>query len=377
MATPTSARDSAGSATSGLGIANISLPSKEGPSDSTSSFSDYRSGTYTTQYSNPSPRTRLRRPKSVNELGNSINSRASTRSKSVYGAAAGSYAQLDDVHVDFGNPTMGHGGPSGPSSSSHMPDPKSRPDFNRLRSDFAPLSRFSPPTPSGEHANNFGNQGMGRYQINAGLPWKAGPVLTPILNSRRSQTTSSGHPLPTSRALGPGIAVPMMSGGNTPYIPYMDAPSILTTGTPIFPPRAEGPRKRALSEGECQLVRQGTLLTPHANSKRASAELGVMLGSSNQKANKRKLLPQGELPIEEKLAKLDQVKLEAKRGKRARVEVDVILESEVFVEGGELRGRLEVRIRRGRKGESLWIGGGKVRVCGYEGESRKASGISC
>jgi hypothetical protein len=93
-----------------------------------------------------------------------------------------------------------------------------------------------------------------------------------------------------------------------------------------------------------------------------------MLGNSNQKANKRKLLPQGELPIEEKLAKLDQVGLEARRGRRARVEVDVVLESETFVEGGELRGRLEVRIRRGKKGENLWIGGGKVRVCGYEGE---------
>lgn len=109
-------------------------------------------------------------------------------------------------------------------------------------------------------------------------------------------------------------------------------------------------------------------MTPHAGSKRASAELGVMLGNSNLKAKSKRLLPQGELPIEEKLAKLDQVKLEAKRGRRARVEVDVVLESETFVEGGELRGRLEVRIRRGRKGENLWIGGGKVRVCGYEGE---------
>ena len=98
-----------------------------------------------------------------------------------------------------------------------------------------------------------------------------------------------------------------------------------------------------------------------------------MLGNSSQKANKSKLLPQGELPIEEKLAKLDQVKLEAKRGRRARVEVDVVLESETFVEGGEVRGRLEVRIRRGRKGETLWIGGGKVRVCGYEGESRRVN----
>lgn len=141
-----------------------------------------------------------------------------------------------------------------------------------------------------------------------------------------------------------------------------------TNGSGVFPPRVGGPRKRALSEGEVQLNRQGTLLTPHATDKRASAELGIMLGSGRQKIQKGKLLPQGELPIEEKLAKLDQVKLEAKKGRKARVEVDVILESDVMVEGGQLRGRLEVRIRKSRKGESLWIGAGKVRVCGYEGK---------
>jgi hypothetical protein len=183
-------------------------------------------------------------------------------------------------------------------------------------------------------------------------------------------TPGGGSAAPSSRqhGLGAGIAVPG-SGGNTPYIPVMEPFSTLTTGSEVFPSRIGGPRKRALSEGECQLTRQGTLLTPHANSKRASAELSVMLGSSSQRANKSKLLPQGELPIEEKLAKLDQVRLEAKKGRKARVEVDVILESEVFVEGGELRGRLEIRVRRGKKGENLWIGGGKVRVCGYEGQS--------
>jgi hypothetical protein len=101
-----------------------------------------------------------------------------------------------------------------------------------------------------------------------------------------------------------------------------------------------------------------------------------MLGSGRQKLQKGKLLPQGELPIEERLAKLDQVKLEAKKGRKARVEVDVILESDVMVEGGELRGRLEVRIRKSRRGESLWIGAGKVRVCGYEGECHRYFGLA-
>ncbi|KAJ9100072.1 hypothetical protein QFC19_005752 [Naganishia cerealis] len=183
------------------------------------------------------------------------------------------------------------------------------------------------------------------------------------------QWRTPGNPSSPSkrRTIGPGIAVPGQGSlPGTPYIPIVENDSVRTNGSGVFPPRLGGPRKRALSEGEVQLNRQGTLLTPHATEKRASAELGIMLGSGRLKIQKGKLLPQGELPIEEKLAKLDQVKLEAKKGRKARVEVDVILESDVMVEGGQLRGRLEVRIRKSRKGESLWIGAGKIRVCGYE-----------
>jgi hypothetical protein len=106
-----------------------------------------------------------------------------------------------------------------------------------------------------------------------------------------------------------------------------------------------------------------------ASNKRSSAELNIILGSSNLRASASRLLPQGELPIEEKLAKMDQVRIEAKKGSKARVEVDVVLERDVVVEGGEVRGRLEVRVRREKKGEGkVWIGGGKMRIVGFEGE---------
>lgn len=194
------------------------------------------------------------------------------------------------------------------------------------------------------------------------------PQYTQPVQTPRKQAHQPASP-DVRRSIGPGIAVPgFRSQPGSPYIPLVENDSVRTYGSGVFPPRVGGPRKRALSEGEVQLNRQGTLLTPHATEKRASAELGIMLGSGRQKLQTGKLLPQGELPIEERLAKLDQVKLEAKKGRKARVEVDVILESDVMVEGGELRGRLEVRIRKSRRGESLWIGAGKVRVCGYEGD---------
>jgi hypothetical protein len=47
--------------------------------------------------------------------------------------------------------------------------------------------------------------------------------------------------------------------------------------------------------------------------------------------------------------------------------VVVVLERECVVEGGEIRGRMDVRINGGRRGEGLRVGGGKVRVIGFEG----------
>lgn len=312
--------------------------------------------------SQPHRTQQLRRPKSTGELSTMSN-----------GAGYGStqYNGPNDYryHEMSGQPAY----PTQPSTYSPYDTPGNALYRNR-NSLGDPRSGFS-----GYPATNNPHYG---HQENSYVPPAASwdrQIPTPSSNSYQGQyhqPAQSPRKLanyPTSpdvrRSIGPGIAVPgFRSQPGSPYIPIVENDSVRTYGSGVFPPRVGGPRKRALSEGEVQLNRQGTLLTPHATEKRASAELGIMLGSGRQKLQKGKLLPQGELPIEEKLAKLDQVKLEAKKGRKARVEVDVILESDVMVEGGELRGRLEVRIRKSRKGESLWIGAGKVRVCGYEGK---------
>lgn len=307
---------------------------------------------------------RLRRPKSTGELSGNIYGPAyhdrdgprehyNENGQPEYNGRAQQYP----VHETAYN-TDYHDANHQPRST-YFPDYPStyNPSGQRQNNDFA---RFAPPQQQQQQRRSIQgpNPHHGRYSQSAAPPWKMGnPVSSPDVR----------------RSLGPGVAVPGFRSQpgtpGTPYIPIVEQDdTIRTYGSGVFPPRVGGPRKRALSEGEVQLNRQGTLLTPHATEKRASAELGIMLGSGRQKLQKGRLLPQGELPIEEKLAKLDQVKLEAKKGRKARVEVDVILESDVMVEGGELRGRLEVRIRKSRKGESLWIGAGKVRVCGYEGE---------
>lgn len=136
-------------------------------------------------------------------------------------------------------------------------------------------------------------------------------------------------------------------------------------------PGSLGHRGRSMSDG-VMLARQGTLFHPFSSNKRASAELGVMLGGQKwMRPAASKLLPPPDLEGWQAAggAETEEVRIEASKKRKARVEVDVVLERECVVEGGEIRGRMEVRVTGGRRGEGLRIGGGKVRVVGFEGES--------
>lgn len=57
---------------------------------------------------------------------------------------------------------------------------------------------------------------------------------------------------------------------------------------------------------------------------------------------------------------------QAKHSGKARLELDVALESGLVVEGGLLKGRMEVKARSG--GSPVWISAPKVRIVGFEGE---------
>lgn len=118
---------------------------------------------------------------------------------------------------------------------------------------------------------------------------------------------------------------------------------------------------RSNSDGIALLARQGTLFHPASNDARASQELDVMLGKpKSRRLSANAILPAPETP------KKSEVRLEASKKSRARVELDVVIERECVVEGGELRGRLEVVVRGGKRGNGLRVGAGKLRVLGYE-----------
>nr|ODN85507.1 hypothetical protein L203_04756 [Cryptococcus depauperatus CBS 7841] len=122
-------------------------------------------------------------------------------------------------------------------------------------------------------------------------------------------------------------------------------------------------RGRSLSDGAELLARQGTLLHPSFPA-RSSQELSVLLGQPrSRRLSRDKLLP----PPPNEGPENMKVRLEASKKRSARVEVDVVLEKECVVEGGEVRGRMEVKIHRGGKSrDGMRVGEGKIRVVGFE-----------
>jgi len=126
---------------------------------------------------------------------------------------------------------------------------------------------------------------------------------------------------------------------------------------------------RSHSDGAAVLARQGTLFYPTSSNKRASQELGVMLGGRKRRLSANQVMSPPVLDGWSAAGgSVEKVRLEASKKRKARVEVDVVLERDCVVEGGEVRGRMEVRVTGGKRSEGLRIGGGKIRVVGFEGE---------
>lgn len=140
-------------------------------------------------------------------------------------------------------------------------------------------------------------------------------------------------------------------------------------------PPTFGSRGRSLSEGAGLLARQGTLFHPDSSKQRSSAELSLMLGQPrSRRLSGNRVLPPPDLEAWRMAGgSTDEVRLEAAKKKKARVEVDVVLERECVVEGGEVRGRLEIIVNGGKRGEGLRVAGGKARVVGFEGEPHGTS----
>ena len=123
------------------------------------------------------------------------------------------------------------------------------------------------------------------------------------------------------------------------------------------------------------IERQPTLFTRDASPQRNAAELKSVLGATSSgklQTNATVIPPTGGARIRKRAQSEPNpaaaaVSLEQAKSK-ARVELDVILESETCVEGGYMKGYIQVKIRHGGKSDGpVYLGGGKIRVVGFEG----------
>lgn len=155
----------------------------------------------------------------------------------------------------------------------------------------------------------------------------------------------------------------------------------------------------SVNSGATALSRQSTLLTVGANPVRRSKELDRLLAPTAKKstsaanlaviagsptpsassssaatASTRQRASSRASSHPSTASAAVPVALEqGKSTSKARVELDLELETSLVVEGGALKGRMEVRVRKMKDRESeVWVGKPKIRVVGFEGTSRRS-----
>ena len=119
-------------------------------------------------------------------------------------------------------------------------------------------------------------------------------------------------------------------------------------------------------EAEQTLTRHGTLLSAGADPGRNAAELKSLLGNSRARLRPGATVLPPASEISDTNSGKDLLTFEQSKV-HARVEVDIILDSNICVQGGYLKGLFEIRIRKRSKNESaIMLAGAKVRVVGFE-----------
>lgn len=200
-----------------------------------------------------------------------------------------------------------------------------------------------------------------------------------LMEPGRRPTTSSGsapNHIPTLRSMsamrglllaevGDSMVHLDVYGGGSGF---QDGQRIAPESNPAASVR-KPPQAGPLHSEELALTRDETLLSLDATPARNAAELKSLLGNScsRLKPGAAVLPPPSpsphtfsdhEAPV---VIALEQAKV------RARVEIDIILESDTCVQGSYLKGSVKVHVRKCSTGETpVWLAKGRLRIIGFE-----------
>lgn len=163
-----------------------------------------------------------------------------------------------------------------------------------------------------------------------------------------------------------------------------DASHARRQSAPAYPSQTAPMLSRSMTDAmgranASQLERQNTLISTTANPARRAKELNRLLAHSGRKLTSASAeegaasAPTNPLALtttvsrSSTIADMPPATLEQGRSGKNRVDVDLVLESDLVVEGGYLRGRLEIKVRKSSdKDGPLMLTQPKVRVVGFE-----------
>ncbi|TFK92792.1 hypothetical protein K466DRAFT_659016 [Polyporus arcularius HHB13444] len=113
--------------------------------------------------------------------------------------------------------------------------------------------------------------------------------------------------------------------------------------------------------------RHDSLFSFGVSSSRNAAELKSLLGNSSSRLKPgATVISMHDSVLDKRERRRHAVSLEQAKH-RARVEVDIVLESDCLIEGGYMRGSVKLRVRRRQKKEAaVLLAEGRVRVIGFE-----------
>lgn len=125
----------------------------------------------------------------------------------------------------------------------------------------------------------------------------------------------------------------------------------------------------ALRNDELALTRDDTLLSLDAAPARNAAELKSLLGNNCSRLKPGAAVLPPPSPSPHKISAHEgTVKVALEQAKpRARVEIDIILESDTCVQGSYLKGSVKVHVQKNSAGEiPIWLAKGRLRIIGFE-----------
>ncbi|CEH19508.1 ARRESTIN DOMAIN CONTAINING PROTEIN [Ceraceosorus bombacis] len=213
-----------------------------------------------------------------------------------------------------------------------------------------------------------------------------------ILSSARPSESDEFSGCASGTEVGPGDSISNVGGksvaGGTPQGSGAAQQRNRVAAASAASSRPRSQSMSAAASNVSGLERHPTLLSQAGNTARRSRDLsrlldpaatkagkpvptsGVALGSSvgSAAASSEVSSNPSDRLSDAQAAALPPAVLEQGRSGKARVDVDVVLESDLIVEGGMLRGRLEIKLRKptDKKAAALMLAQPKIRIVGFE-----------